>query len=426
MTKNVSLDEAAATIPDGSRIVIPPGFVGPPTKLLDAIGRRSWKLGIEVMLSVPEIPESVVRNRGIRLATWHILGKTRSLVSSKRVELLPWRYSDLARFLARRWDRPKVLVTQVGPSVGEGKHVPGVAGSVVLDLANNCDLALAEVNCAQPRLRTFDGAEIEFDAVSEVEAETPVVQARRLTPVEQRIGQHVASLIPNGATLQLGIGGALDAVAEALTGHRGLGIHSGMVSDAVQLLTERGAVTNEHKGWMHGVTVTGLVIGTDGLVRWVDGNPDVVLAPISVTHNPRTLVDLRAFVAVNSAVEVDLHGQVGAESIGGEPFAGMGGQPDFAFAAASSSSPGSCSIVALPSTTSDGSRSRIVPRLDRPGLVTTPRYCVDFVVTEWGVAALRGLSTTEREKALLNIAHPAHRAALELDLRTNRQPTATR
>lgn len=383
-----------------------------PSEILAAIGRRRWDRGIEVLLSTPQIPDSVVQNPQIGLGTWHVLGATRALVASGRVRLLSWRYSELSRFLIRPWDRPKVLLAQVRHDPRMGLSA-GVTGSVTLDMVQGCDMVIAEINDAQPSIASFDTTAIGVDWAIDVAPAPPIIASRKPTSVELAIGESVASLIPNGATVQLGLGGVLDAVPRALAGHRELGVHSGMISDGIHALTEQGVITNSHKGWMNGKTVTGLVIGSESLVRWTDGNPGVVLAPISETHNPRTLANLQVFVAVNSAVEVDLHGQAGAEYLAGEPFAGIGGQPDFAFAAASNISPGSASILALPSTSSDGTHSRIVPGISPPGVVTTPRYCVDFVVTEWGIAALRGLAADDRNRALIAIAHPGHRSALE-------------
>jgi acetyl-CoA hydrolase len=229
-------------------------------------------------------------------------------------------------------------------------------------------------------------------------------------PVEAAIAQHVASLVPDGATLELGIGSLPERVLQALRGHRDLGIHSAVIGDGVVELMEAGVVTNARKPFDAGVTVAGMLMGTRRLYDFAHRNPRVRLAPSSHTHATAVMAALPNFFAINGAVEVDLSGQVNAESSNGRYIGAVGGQVDFVRGA--NASPGGRALMVLPSTAKGGRISRIVPRLG-DGVVTTARSDVDAVVTEFGVATLRGKSLRERSKALIDVAHPDHRESLE-------------
>ena len=220
----------------------------------------------------------------------------------------------------------------------------------------------------------------------------------------------MAAIVPDGATIQIGIGGTPDAVLARLRDRRDLGIHSGLLSDAVVELIEAGAVTNARKEHDRGVTVTGSLLGTARLYAWADGNPSLALRSLDHTHDPTVLAGLRSLHAINSAIEVDLTGQVNAEVVGGRYVGAVGGQG--AFARAGSMAPAGRSIIALPATAAGGTVSRIVPRL-AAATVTTPRADADLVVTEHGVADLRGATLGERRERLLAIAAPHLRDGLD-------------
>ncbi|MGE0702290.1 MAG: acetyl-CoA hydrolase/transferase family protein, partial [Hyphomicrobiaceae bacterium] len=226
--------------------------------------------------------------------------------------------------------------------------------------------------------------------------------------VERAIARHAVELIPDRATIQTGIGALPDAILEGLRGHRDLGIHAGTISDGVMDLMQCGAVTNAAKEIDTGVTVTGNLIGTEALFRFVDGNPSVKFAGPAYTHSQQVLGRLSRLISINAALEVDLTGQVNSEAIGEDYVGTVGGQVDYVRAAVRSA--GGRSIIALPSTTPGGRASRIVARLGGP--VTTPRSDVDVVITEWGRAELRNLTLRERARAMIAIAHPAFRESL--------------
>jgi acyl-CoA hydrolase len=229
------------------------------------------------------------------------------------------------------------------------------------------------------------------------------------TPMDIQIAARVAAFIPDRATVQLGIGSLPVAVARALSGHRDLGIHTGIVSDVLVDLVESGVVTNAWKGIDAGVSVTGCLSGSRRLLDFANSNPALAMRSSEYTHSIQTMARIMKLYSVNGAIEVDLTGQVNAEQAGGRYLGAVGGQLDFVRGA--QASPGGRSIIALPSTTPDGRRSRLVRSLEgRP--VTTPRSDVDVVITEYGIAELRGCSFSERARRLAAIAHPDFRAEL--------------
>jgi acyl-CoA hydrolase len=228
--------------------------------------------------------------------------------------------------------------------------------------------------------------------------------------VERAIGRAVAAIVPDGATVQVGIGAIPQAVLEALGDHRRLALHSLLVDAAVPL-NERGVVDGSVKRVHRGRLDIAEVMGTRRVFDFVHDNPLINMETSELVHDPGFVAQTDRFVAINSALEIDLTGQVTAESIGGRQVAGIGGQFDFALAA--SASRGGASVIALPSTGRDGAVSRIVPRLGHGAGVTTPRYLADWVVTEFGAARLRGLAAGPRAAALIAVAHPRFREELE-------------
>jgi 4-hydroxybutyrate CoA-transferase len=246
-----------------------------------------------------------------------------------------------------------------------------------------------------------------------VEVDEPLVEYPPpvIGDVERAIGRRVAALVPDGATVQVGVGAIPQAVLEALDGHRDLALHSLLVDPAVTLV-ERGVVTGARKRVHRGRMDIGEVMGTRRAFDFVHDNDAVNMEPSSWLHDPEVVARIERFVAINSALEIDLTGQVTAESLGGRQVAGIGGQFDFVLGA--SRSPGGASIIALPSTGGrDGALSRIVARLATGAAVTTPRFLADWVVTEHGAARLRGLSDRARATALVAVAHPRFQGELE-------------
>jgi acyl-CoA hydrolase len=268
--------------------------------------------------------------------------------------------------------------------------------------------------------RTLGDSAIDADRIAAwVETDRPLVPypAPPAGEVERRIAAHVAEIVPDGATVQIGIGATAEAVVAGLAGHRDLGLHSALF-DAMLPLLDAGVITGACNRRHPGCLDLGEIMGTEPLFRWVHENARVYMEPSTAIHDPRVVAGLERFVSVNSAIEVDLTGQVNAEWLAGWPVAGVGGQFDFVAGAALG---GGRSVIALPSTGRRGEVSRIVGTLPVGAPVTTPRHLVDCVVTEFGRAELRGLSDAQRARALTRVAHPRFRESLEREWRVRRQ-----
>jgi acyl-CoA hydrolase len=344
--------------------------------------------------------------------TFHVMPGMREALRRGQAEFVPVRYADTPWVFGRRgpWAADAVLV-HTAPPGSDGRLSLGVSTSYSLPVAREAPLVIAEVNRRMPR--TLGDSTIGWDRVQawvESDAALQPYPSPPVSEVERRIGSHVADVIPDGATLQVGIGAVPEAVAAALDGHRDLAVHSLLV-DAMLPLLERGVITGARKARNPGRMELGEIMGTEALFRWVHENRAVWMAPSTVIHDPAYVAGLDRFVSVNSAIEVDLTGQVNAESLGDRQVAGIGGQFDFVMGASLAS--GGRSVIALPSTGRGGSVSRIVTRLSAGARVTTPRFLTDSVVTEFGRADLRGLGERARARALIRLAHPRFRDTLE-------------
>ncbi len=328
------------------------------------------------------------------------------------LHVLPARYSDHAALLAPGGPLPvDVALLHVSAPGPGGKFSLGVATGVAWHLAAQAPLVIAQVNPQMPYC--FGDAELDRDAFDLlVDVDEPLIEMApaRVDPVMAAVAAGAAALVPDGATVQFGIGALPDGVLGALGDRRELGIHSGMLSRACIDLVESGVVTNTRKGVDEGVSVAAEVIGDRELFDWVDRNPRCRLVRASVSHGAASLSRLAGFVAINGAIEVALDGSVGSEVVGGRIVSGPGGLPDFTFAA--SLDGGGRSIIALPSVAGRDRISRIVGRIQPPAPTTLPAYLADRVVTEHGVAELRGRDLAEREAALVAIADPEHRDTL--------------
>jgi 4-hydroxybutyrate CoA-transferase len=284
----------------------------------------------------------------------------------------------------------------------------GVSVDYTLQAIKSAKTVIAEVNPNMPR--THGNSYVRVDEIDYfVPTELPIteLQPPNIGEVEQEIGRNIASLIDDGSTLQLGIGAIPDAVLKFLTEKHDLGIHSEMFSDGVMDLVEAGVVTCEKKTLHPGKMIVTFLMGTKKLYKWVDENPMVEMYPVDYVNDPYVVMRNEKMVAINSALQVDVLGQVAADTLGPTQFSGVGGQVDFVRGAARSK--GGKAIIALPATAAKGTVSRIAATLDHGASVTTSRNDVDYVVTEFGIAALRGKTVRERMEALVNIAHPDFR-----------------
>lgn len=405
---------AVARIPDGARIVVPPG-PAVPGSLIRALGERPWQRGIDLFCGAGRLPREVLENERIRISDWQFAGAARDLYRSGRIEYVPLRYSDFPRAFGINGPlRPDVLLLQTPAPNVEGRVSPGLSGALGLDVIKDVPLVIAEWNARLPFTKSpILISRDDIDVAVSIDEQPPRSPRPTVSPTEQAVARNVAGVVADGATLQFGTGSVVEATLSLLGDHRELGIHSGMVTEGIMPLMRSGAISNRRKGYLDGRTVAGMVFGSSSFLEFIANNDEFLVVPASISHGIDVVMQVESFTTINSAIEVDLSGQVNAEFLHGSQFSGVGGQADYTFAGSTSTRPGSKSIIAMPSTGADGFVSRIVPMLCEGAVVTTPRYCVDFVVTEYGVADLRFKNLRERSAQLTKIAHPAHREALE-------------
>jgi len=341
------------------------------------------------------------------VVSYGALGRLSRVAARRPVQIVPCHFSALAGLFAARALPGDVALVQVSPPDAEGRCSLGVDPSYMADALVHARVVIAEVNERMPATR---GAWLDHKAIDVVvPTSRPLLEAPagRATEIDDRIAERIAALIEDGDTIQLGVGALPEAILRRLRGARDLGIHSGMIGDAVADLVEAGVITGARKPADRGVIVTGAAIGSQRLFDFLDRREDVLMRPVSHTHRPETLAQVGRLVAINGAVEVDLSGQVNAEVAGGRHVGAVGGQVDFLRGAVAS---GGLGIVALPSVVASTGATRIVAALSGP--VTTSRADVDLVVTEHGIVRLRGLDLEERAAALIAVAAPEHRDEL--------------
>lgn len=329
-------------------------------------------------------------------------GSNRLLAKSQKLNIIPSHYSNFPVQL-----KADIVLIQVSKPNALGQFSFGLGQDYPADLIKNARIVIAEVNYKLPWVYSdYFLTKNDFDVMIETDREINDKENLDTSEINQNIALKVATLIPNGSTLQIGIGNLPEAVLSALKHHQNLGIHSGIISDGVARLMQSGVINNLHKKIDTGYTVTGLINGSPDLHQFVDQNPTIQLRSTSYTHQAQVLSQIDNLVAVNSAIEIDLTGQVNAEIAAGTYVGAVGGAIDF-IRAANQSKLG-CSIIALPS--SGKNFSRIVSKLNGP--VSTPRSDAGIFVTEYGVADLRGLTIPERARKMIEIAHPDFRAQL--------------
>jgi acyl-CoA hydrolase len=336
----------------------------------------------------------------------------REAVAAGRVDYTPIFLSEIEELFDSGAMPLDVVLMQVSPPDDHGFVSLGTTVDCTMTAARCARVVIAEVNERMPR--THGDTSIHVSHISFiVETSRPLLEmeSEPFTELQRRVGENVASLIPDGATLQTGIGGIPDAVMACLQDKRDLGIHTEMCSDGVIDLMEAGVLTGERKSLHRGKAVLSFVLGSQRLFDFVRENPSFEFRSISYTNDPYVVAQNDRMVAINSALQIDLTGQVCADSIGTRPYSGFGGQLDFIRGAARSK--GGVPIIALPSTALHGNVSRIVPVLEPGAGVVTSRADVHFVVTEHGIAYLHGKSLRERAEALIAVAHPRFQGELE-------------
>lgn len=309
--------------------------------------------------------------------------------------------------------RPDWAILCVSPPDKHGYCSLGVEVTAAVPAVETAKYIIAQINSNMPRTSGYTPLHINsIDyLIPDVRKDLPARTLQPPSKIEEKIGEIIAQdLIKDGSTLQVGIGAIPNAVLASLSNHKNLGVHTEMFSDGLIPLLEKGIVTNSEKTFMPGRTLTSFVYGSKSVYDYIDDNPEVVFMDASITNNPVIIGSNRKVIAINSAVEVDLTGQVCADSIGTRIISGVGGQVDFERGAAISED--GIPVICLPSTVLKTNASRIVPALKEGAGVTTSRYHTHHVVTEYGHAYLFGLNLHERARALINIAHPDHREAL--------------
>jgi 4-hydroxybutyrate CoA-transferase len=343
---------------------------------------------------------------------------SRLAVNQGRADYVPVFLSEAPQ-LFRDGSLPLDLaMIQVSPPDEHGYCSYGVEVGVTKPAAEAAKLVIAEINSQMPRVLGDSFIHLsQIDYIVEVNYPLPEINPRTITTEQRKIGQFIAEMIPNEATLQVGIGAIPNAVLRELDGKQDLGIHTELFSDGVVELVKKGVITNRAKTLHPGKIVAGFVLGSQELYDFVDDNPMIELHPSDYVNDPFVIAKNKKMIAINSAIEVDLTGQVCADSIGDCFYSGIGGQLDFIRGAAHSE--GGKPIIALPSTTKNGV-SRIVPRLKDGAGVVTSRGDIHYVVSEFGVASLHGKSVRERARELIRIAHPDFRPELAEFVQRNR------
>lgn len=409
----VGAEVALRAVKSGDRVVIGHA-TGEPQSLIAALVARAPELSdVEIVHMVAMGPAKYAQpgmEKHFRHNGFFLGGSTRKAIEEGRGDFTPCFFHEIPRLFKSGLLPVDVALIQVSPPDAEGYCSYGVSVDYTEAAAETAKIVIAQMNAHMPRTQ---GARIALDRLSYiVEKDEPLIELKppSIGEIERAIGGHVAGLIPDGATLQLGIGAIPDAVLLFLTEKKDLGIHSEMFSDGVVHLAEKGVVTNARKTLNPGKFVAAFLMGTRKLYDFVDNNPNVVMAPVDYVNDPSVIGQHDTLISINSALQVDLMGQVNAETIGPKQFSGIGGQVDFVRGA--SRSKGGKSIIAMPSTAAGGKVSRICVELDRGAAVTTSRTDVHCIVTEYGIAELRGKSLRQRAEALIAIAHPDFRATL--------------
>ena len=412
--KLCTADAAMQRLQSGMRVYIQPGCAEPET-LVEALMRRGPDLrDVEIvhMMTMGCAPYVVPEMTGhFRHNAMFIGGNVRDAINDGRADYTPINLSEIEELFESGDMAIDVALVTVSPPDPHGFCSFGVGVDTTLTAAKCARYVIAQVNDRMPR--TYGDSFIhvsDIDAV--VESSRPLCELKqpKITEMHVAIARHVAGLIDDGAVLQTGIGGIPDAVLPFLMDRKDLGVHSELVSDGVIPLIEAGVLTGARKNYKPRKIIVGFVLGSARMFDFVNNNPSFEFHPTAYTNDPALIARNDHMVAINSALQVDLTGQVCSDSIGNQFYSGIGGQVDFLRGA--SRSRGGKAIVAIPSTAKNGAISRIVPTL-RPGAgVVTSRGLVRHVVTEFGIAYLHGKSIRERAKALIEIAHPQFRPQL--------------
>lgn len=406
------IDALVSQLPTAANLVVPIAN-GEPVELLNHLEAAATPVDspmrdvrIHQMHALRDRPYLHGAYRGrLEHVSWFLSHITRPAFEAGGCHFAPANFSEVPLFLAEK--EPVAVLAAASPPDQHGYFSLGVCSDYAASFIGKVPFIL-EVNPQMPR--TFGGNRLHVDDVAGwCEVDYPLIETPDVVPneIDRRIAESIVDRVPNGATIQLGIGSIPTAAAGFLAGHRDLGVHTELLSDPVVDLVEKGAVTGRRKQTNRGQIVTTFALGSRRLYDFVDRNDLVQFQPVDIVNDPRRIGEEDDFVSINATLQVDLFGQCASETLGTKYFSGSGGQADFARGAQYSK--GGQGFVVLRSTTNDGRISKITPTLNSGAVVTTNKNTVDKVVTEYGVAELQGRTLSERATALIAIAHPDHR-----------------
>lgn len=406
--------EAIGQVRNGDFIVVPTG-VGEPPALLYALSeerRRFRDVKVAQILALRKYayldPETV---ENVRHVAFFYGGATRPGGQAGWVDFLPNYFSEIPAMISRGQIPSDVVFTMASPMDEHGYFSLSLGPDYTMAAVAKARAIVLEVNPNVPF--AYGNNHVHISQVAAlVESNEPVLEVGlpQIGPVQEAIGKYVADLIDDGSTLQIGYGGIPDAVVMQLTHKHDLGIHTEMIGDGILTLLESGAVNNRRKNYLPGKMVATFALGSQKLYKFMDRNPMLEMHPVDYTNDPFLAGQNDNLVAINATLQIDLLGQCGSESLGAMPYSGTGGQADFVRAA--NRSKGGKAFIVLPSTAKNDTISRIVPTLNPGTHVTTSKNDINYVVTEYGVAQLRGKTAKQRAEALIGIAHPDFRGEL--------------
>ena len=419
-SKLVTAAEAATRVRDGDTVLVASAVGEPPTLLQALASRRAELHDVTLSQLLPLSPQAYMALDSaphIRHRSLFLSAAVRAGFKAGWADLVPCHFSEIPRLVRRGEQRCEVVMTMASPMDAHGYFSISLSPDFTMAAIERTRDLVLEVNPNVPF--AFGNCHVHISQVSAlIESEAPLreVGLPQINDIQRTIGLHVAELVKDGDTLQLGYGSIPDAVVMQLGGKKDLGIHTEMIGDGLISLLASGAVTGRRKNFMPGKIVATFGMGTRRLYDAMDRNPMLEMHPVDFTNDPAIAGQNDNLVAINATLQVDLFGQCGSESLGPNPYSGTGGQTDFIRAANRSN--GGRGIIVLPSTAKGDTISRIVPTLTPGTLVSTSKNDVNYVVSEYGVAQLRGKSLRERARELIAIAHPAFREELTHAART--------
>ena len=412
--KKMSAADAVRQVEDGDMIIIPTG-VGEPPGLLTALSeqRRDFRdVKVAQILALRKygyFDQETAEH--VRHLAFFYGGASRPGGQAGWIDFIPSYFSEMPAMIERGQIPADVVFSMASPMDAHGYFALSLAADYTMASIAKARAVVLEVNPNVPF--AYGNCHVHISQVTAlIESEEPVLEVGlpKIGPVQEAIGKYVAELIDDGATLQIGYGGIPDAVVMQLTHKHDLGVHTEMIGDGILTLIESGAVTNRRKNHNPGKIMATFALGSNKLYRFMDRNPMLEMHPVDVTNDPALAGLNDNMVAINATMQVDMIGQCGSESLGPTPYSGTGGQADFVRAA--NRSRNGKSFIVLPSTAKDDTISRIVPTLTAGTHISTSKNDVNYVVTEYGVAQLRGKSAKQRAQALIDIAHPKFRDEL--------------